>query len=346
MDEKMEVDYRALEDTMITWKVSIKNLSNLKDTVLLTWDKTTLPKDGYYFINGLNIESLNSLRFYSDTTFNVIYRKDISTSYNIPDISVDEDFQEFQLNLHSYFPFTNPLNLKYSMDNNFIDISLIQDSILKVKSVPDNNGLTEITLINSSSNEEFIQKFKIKVNPVNDKPIFNTKPDSTSIVSNLYTYVFSFSDVDINDSIIVTSVNLPKWLIYDAKTNLIYGTPNLSDIGIYTVEITISDGIVSTMQKFLLEVQNNTSISNESTSKKVCIYPNPAHRSIFITSQDPDFKVCDIVLTSSSGSVIKKWNSVNINLQQSLSIFDVAPGVYNLAVSSDENEVAEKIIIQ
>jgi hypothetical protein len=89
---------------------------------------------------------------------------------------------------------------------------------------------------------------------VNNSPFFNTSPITTSYVGILYSYSFTFSDADENQTISITNISHPNWITFDTNNNTLSGTPTENDINDKDVSITISDGTNETIQSFSIYV--------------------------------------------------------------------------------------------
>ena len=89
---------------------------------------------------------------------------------------------------------------------------------------------------------------------VNNSPFFNTNPITTSYVGILYSYSFTFSDADENQTISITDISYPSWITFDANNNTLSGTPTENDFNDKDVSITISDGTNETIQSFSIYV--------------------------------------------------------------------------------------------
>ncbi|MFZ5604495.1 MAG: beta strand repeat-containing protein, partial [Pseudomonadota bacterium] len=86
----------------------------------------------------------------------------------------------------------------------------------------------------------------IDVQAVNDAPVISGSPTTELLEGEAYSFVPVITDVD-NVSVTVTATNLPGWLILDAGTGELSGTPAVGDAGDYAdIELSVSDGTVST----------------------------------------------------------------------------------------------------
>ncbi len=94
----------------------------------------------------------------------------------------------------------------------------------------------------------------INLNDINDAPEFTSNPPTYVGVSNLYTYTATASDDDL-DLVTLSGVTIPGWLTFTPATGVLTGSTAIS--GSYPVEISASDGSLSTSQLFTIEVADN-----------------------------------------------------------------------------------------
>ena len=83
-------------------------------------------------------------------------------------------------------------------------------------------------------------------------PIFTSTAPNTATVGQLYTYHITTSDPD-GDPVTLAAPTLPSWLTLSGTT--LSGTPTGADLGANSVELTASDGILTTDQSFTINVQ-------------------------------------------------------------------------------------------
>lgn len=89
---------------------------------------------------------------------------------------------------------------------------------------------------------------------------FNTAPEVTSSpqlainAQQTTEFVVTVSDIDTGDTLTVSVSELPSWAQFDASTNTFTFTPSTAVIGDYSFDVTVSDGALSTTQKFEVKV--------------------------------------------------------------------------------------------
>ena len=99
-----------------------------------------------------------------------------------------------------------------------------------------------------------VQEFTIKVQNVNDTPVFTSTPLRNARQESLYTYRVRATDPD-GDNVTITAEKIPGWLTFDQNTNVLSGTPNKSFWGMYDVKLTATDGQLKSHQEFTIMVR-------------------------------------------------------------------------------------------
>lgn len=96
-----------------------------------------------------------------------------------------------------------------------------------------------------------------KGGPPNRPPNIEGTPTTTARVGDLYEFVPTVSDPD-GDPLIFSIENQPAWADFDSSIGRIYGTPQATDIGMFTgITISVSDGLQeSSLNAFEIEVLN------------------------------------------------------------------------------------------
>ncbi len=95
----------------------------------------------------------------------------------------------------------------------------------------------------------------------NHPPVFDNAPSVSVIKGSVYAFTPSVTDVD-GDRLTYSASNLPAWLVLDATTGAVSGTPGNSDVGSYTgIMVSVSDGVTTTSLNFDLVVEDVTKAS-------------------------------------------------------------------------------------
>ena len=93
------------------------------------------------------------------------------------------------------------------------------------------------------------------VQNVNDPPVIVSIPPTEINQDEVYSYVVEVNDPD-NDPITFEMIQNPSWLELVDSTGTIMGIPANEEVGTHDVTISISDGIESAQQSFIVTVLN------------------------------------------------------------------------------------------
>lgn len=120
-------------------------------------------------------------------------------------------------------------------------------------------GSYDITLRVSDATVEIEQSFTIVVSNTNDAPVITSAAITAAKETFNYSYTITATDDDANSQLIFSASVLPSWLTFNSATATLEGTPSPSEAGTYTVTLTVSDGITSVDQVFIITVAPNIS---------------------------------------------------------------------------------------
>jgi len=344
--EQLFTDYRNSSDTLIKWRLNLEFIDMPKDTFHLYWDQTVIPKDGHYYIDEFNMRDTSTILFDSDTSFIITY-EDFADPYRIPDYIKDEDFEAFEINLKNHFHPDKSLMFDAHTISGNANLELRDDSILVIRSIPDWFGSSDIATIATDDVQETYQHiFNLEVNPVNDRPEFTSLPDTSVFVDSSYVYEPKFTDVDPSDSVYVSNISLPQWLVFDPSENKISGVPSNADIGSHQIEIIITDGMESTSQLYHLNVlQNSTSI--EDIPKKIIrVYPNPAKNRLTIASAISGLEKGRISIYAINGTMVYRKDKAVIYPEKTINLSDFSEGTYILKIDFRNQTFTKEFVIE
>ena len=101
--------------------------------------------------------------------------------------------------------------------------------------------------------------FTITIIPINDAPQFTSEPVLKVNEDQVYTYNVSYTDLETsNEDLIVTATTIPEWLNLQVSNTsaVLTGTPLNEHIGSNDVTLSLSDGDLTTVQSFSINVAN------------------------------------------------------------------------------------------
>jgi len=220
--------------------------------------------------------------------------------------------------------------------------------------IPNNSdvGTYDLQVIGTDSyGAETSDNFVLRVQNINDAPYVHTGlVNQETDADNSFSYTFensAFADDDINDVLSYTAElsgnnEIPSWLTFNSSTRTFEGTPSESNVGVYVLQVTVTDIAGETATgEFLLTVKSTVSTGNLGQSG-VSIYPNPSNGQ-FVINVD---KLSDYTLeiTDVTGKIILKDNVTTSS--KTVDLKDFAKGVYFVKLTIDGEEVKERIIIE
>ncbi len=164
----------------------------------------------------------------------------------------------------------------------------------------------------------------------NFAPVFTCIPETEIETGEEYSLMLTASDVNYWNILSFEPLELPTWLNYNSGTNIISGTPSAVNSGTNHVEVSVSDGLLSTNLEFDINVLNNTSV-NSSVSDNILIYPNPVSDIInisFLKENNYNIKIIDI-----SGNTVNEIQTSGLNNE--ISFRELKSGFYVIVISTD-----------
>lgn len=175
------------------------------------------------------------------------------------------------------------------------------------------------------------QSFTITVANVNDDPVITSTAVTDGTVGVLYAYVFTATDVDAGTTLTLSAVEKPAWLTFTPASGILTGTPVQADQGQHTITLRASDGIVDVDQTFTINIVASALEDLETGGFQ--IYPVPARDYLQITSGSP-FEETSLEIINASGSIVKKTMIPKGQLDFTVDLKGIDPGVYYLHIMS------------
>ena len=118
-------------------------------------------------------------------------------------------------------------------------------------------GVHAITIRVTDSGDEFSeQSYNLTVKSANQPPVVNSIPATNAAVGILYQFVIGATDPD-GDSLVYTAINVPNGLVVDSSTGIVNWTPSATQVGGHTPQVAISDGIVTILASWNIQVSAN-----------------------------------------------------------------------------------------
>jgi len=122
---------------------------------------------------------------------------------------------------------------------------IYNSSLHKLTGRPANDevGDWNLTVAVSDGTVEIFDPLIITVLNVNDPPVITSDPQKSVKLGDSYIYRMTAIDIDPEDELEYTPLNLPEWLNFVISSNeaLIHGTPTEADLGANLVILQVSD---------------------------------------------------------------------------------------------------------
>jgi hypothetical protein len=207
----------------------------------------------------------------------------------------------------------------------------------------DNVGDHNVTLQLTSGTITIDQTFVITVANVNDPPVITSTPSTAGAVSELYTYIITATDIDAGTVLTFSAPILPSWLTFEPTTKLLAGVPAQANKGANEVKLSVSDGIVTVNQTFVINVTGPTGVQ-DNTSSIARVYPVPAKEYVMFDFSDKLDKA-ELQIFSTTGSLLKKVE-INNSTSYRLDVSDLTPNNYLYRINTSKGQQTGALIIK
>ena len=216
-------------------------------------------------------------------TFSVVDNQAPVVANPITDAVVDEDGTiELTNSLSAVFTDSDGDELTYTVSSDTSAVvPAIDGDILAVTLASNYNGVAIITLTATDGQQSASDEITLTVNAINDAPtVANSVANQTATEGLAFSMTLPidiFSDVDGDEVSISEVTTSQEWLVYNAETGELSGTPSQENVGSTTVTVTGSDGELVASTDFTVEVENVNDapvVSNElsaATDKNVTL---------------------------------------------------------------------------
>lgn len=185
--------------------------------------------------------------------------------------------------------------------------------------------------------------FILTVVDVNDKPQFDSDPDTIAIINEFYYHTVEVSDADEGDVLTVSVVSKPSWMTFTLP-GILSGQPVISDTGKASLVLEVTDGKAVTELWATITVRLPSRAKDDLLDESIRIYPNPAGSQFTIYA--PQGHLAFLELIDMSGHRVyyrilsAAGNAVVIN------DYSLLPGVYFYRIITDTAPHTGKIILQ
>lgn len=179
-----------------------------------------------------------------------------------PMMSFVEDGAAQTLDLSTLFSDADQDILSYTVT--YLENPLIANygesgGLLTVTPIADLNGNQTIRITASDNVGSVTYDLPVSISAVNDAPILNVAiPNQVALEGSPFSYTIpanTFSDVD-GDNLTISVSGQPAWLSFDVQTQTLSGTPANENVGTFVLNVSASDGQISTNQSVSFIVEN------------------------------------------------------------------------------------------
>ncbi len=109
------------------------------------------------------------------------------------------------------------------------------------------------------------------VDPNNNAPVPNRPETLTVNVGEVYSFTYSATDVDVEDTLTYSALVLPDWLDFNTQTGVLSGTPAESDIASHQVSLQVTDDTETVTTSFTIQVFPSVDPGNNAPTGQVQI---------------------------------------------------------------------------
>ncbi len=232
-----------------------------------------------------------------------------------------------------------PQTLSYSIDDTSIDKGMAIDAVTGAFSWSvDNNdiGFHEVKVDVSDGILAASRIVTIRVREENVAPILASIANQT--VNTFTTLTFTVTATDSNPGETLTfslsGSELPTGIQFDEMSGVFIWTPRESQIGLYELTISVTDGLASDAETFSIEVARPLSVEDDELNDDIQVYPNPVLKELVIEFEDEENGLLLIQLYDLEGKLMKerKITKPHQKITTLLDVTEIADGLYILDV--------------
>ncbi|MEO9851145.1 MAG: cadherin domain-containing protein [Reichenbachiella sp.] len=222
-----------------------------------------------------------------------------------------------------------PVNaLTYSLDATSVSNGMTIDASSGAFNwTPDElqNGTYSVTVTVNDGVLETNETISITVSEVNVAPVLASIGDQNTDEGVELTFVASATDVDLplnNLTYSLDATSISNGMTINASSGAFSWTPTSSQVGTFSVEVSVSDGTLSVSEIITVTVNSVLSV-NHSIAEKLIVYPNPTSEQFEISSTgDIELEVYDL-----DGTMVKRAAT-----NRPINIGDLKVGLYLIKV--------------
>jgi large repetitive protein len=214
---------------------------------------------------------------------------------------------------------------------------------LQVKPAANMNGVAQITITvtdngsNISPSVNFITRsFPLSILPINDPPVFISKPLTVAAVEELYEYNIVIDDEE-SESLTISADEKPAWATLTSTGSnkaKLAGTPPVAATGTSHVKLVVKDGLFTVAQDFDLVVNSRPTVSTfdvATQEDEVLTFQASQFANAYADVNQHALQAIQITGLPVSGAL--KVNGVQVQLLDTISVADIT----SLSYTPDAN---------
>ncbi len=191
-------------------------------------------------------------------------------------------------------------------------------------------GAHSVTLSVNDGTVTVQQSFTITVANVNDPPAFTSTPPTGGSQGSVYTYTAAATDPD-GDTLTYAAPTRPAWLVFNAGTRTLSGTPTQAQVGAHNVTLSVNDGTVTVQQSFTITVNNVNDAPVFTSTAPTSVNEDASYNYVAIAT-DPDGDPLTFAATG-----LPVWLSFNATTRAlSGTPTQAQVGTYNVSITASD----------
>ncbi len=228
----------------------------------------------------------------------------------------------------SYSIASGNIGAAFSIDNSGV-ITISNSAALDFETNPSFNLIVDVSDSGTPSNETS-ENLTITLTDVNEAPVLSAIGDQMGTEQSELTFAANASDEDLPANTLQFSLDATSsgnGMMIDVSTGVFTWTPDHTQAGTYTVEVTVTDGSLSDSESISISISDVLGVS---VTEGIEVYPNPSSEFISVKSEE----VKSVVFYNLDGVKILEASD-----QKEINISDLKTGTYMLQLIDKNDSV-------
>ena len=233
-----------------------------------------------------------------------------NASNPIPDMTWNEDANA-SIDLGPYFSDMDlGDSLTYGSSGTTNVQVVIMGSTATLVPAADWNGVENVVFTATDSSNDSVSSnlVMLTVTPVNDAPVITSLPITAATEDLLYTYDVAASDLE-NDVLTFSLIQSLAGMVINSSTGIIEWTPVNEQVGLNSVNVSVSDGSLTANQYFTVNVTNTNDAPTFNASNPIpdVAWAEDTNATIDLNDYFSDMDMGDMLVYSINGN-----NNINV----------------------------------